>query len=78
MGVIIFLIVLVVILILGIKIVPQQHAYVIERLGKYKKTITAGGLRELNTILPWQIISVSITSAVLTLTGQFPMVQKTP
>ncbi len=48
MGVIIFLIVLVVILILGIKIVPQQHAYVIERLGKYKKTITAG----LNIISP--------------------------
>ncbi|MBO6155549.1 MAG: paraslipin [Lachnospiraceae bacterium] len=48
MGVIIFLIVLVVILILGIKIVPQQHAYVIERLGKYKKTITAG----LNIIIP--------------------------
>ena len=48
MGVIILLIVLVVILILGIKIVPQQHAYVIERLGKYKKTITAG----LNIIIP--------------------------
>ena len=45
---IVLLIVLVVLLIACVKIVPQQHAYVIERLGKYHKTITAG----LNFIIP--------------------------
>ena len=45
---IVLFIVLVVLLIACIKIVPQQHAYVIERLGKYHKTITAG----LNFIIP--------------------------
>ena len=42
MALLIILAVILVILILNIKIVPQAHAYIIERLGKYHTTFGAG------------------------------------
>ena len=42
MVLLIILLLIVVILLLNIKIVPQAHAYIIERLGKYHNTLGAG------------------------------------
>ena len=45
MGLVIFFIVLIIVLLLlvtSIKIVPQAHAYVLERLGGYKETWSVG------------------------------------
>ncbi|MCR5145466.1 MAG: SPFH/Band 7/PHB domain protein [Lachnospiraceae bacterium] len=57
MIVIVLFVFLILLLILGVKIVPQQHAFVIERLGKYKKTITAG----LNLIIPFiDVVRVNV------------------
>ncbi len=42
MALLVILAIIVVILILNIKIVPQAHAYIIERLGKYHTTFGAG------------------------------------
>ncbi len=42
MVLLIILLLIIVILLLNIKIVPQAHAYIIERLGKYHSTLGAG------------------------------------
>jgi len=42
MALLIILALIIVILIMNIKIVPQAHAYIIERLGKYHNTLGAG------------------------------------
>lgn len=39
----------VIVLIMSIRIVPQQHAYIIERLGKYNRTLEAG----FHTLVPF-------------------------
>lgn len=44
-----FLVAVVVLLAQSFKIVPQQHAWVLERLGKYRATLTPG----LNVVLPF-------------------------
>ena len=41
-GLIITAVIIVILLIAGVKIVPQATEYVIERLGKYNKTWSAG------------------------------------
>ena len=41
-GLIILLVIILVLLCTGLRIVPQSHAYVIERLGKYNRTMDAG------------------------------------
>lgn len=46
---IVFLFIVIVFLVQAIKVVPQQNAWVLERLGKYHGTLTAG----LNVVLPW-------------------------
>ncbi|WP_133648505.1 SPFH domain-containing protein [Paraburkholderia flava] len=46
---VILLIIVVVIIVKTIKIVPQQHAWVLERLGRYHATLTPG----LNIVLPF-------------------------
>lgn len=49
-GIAIFIVILVILtLYLGIKIVPQSEVYVVERFGKYTKTLTAG----LSLIVPY-------------------------
>lgn len=45
----IFLVFVVVILLRTVRIVPQQNAYVVERLGKYSRTLQAG----LNIVIPF-------------------------
>ncbi len=60
---VVILIIILVLLVAGLKIVPQQHAYVIERLGKYKGTITAG----VHIIIPFidrKVIDVSLKEQV--------------
>ena len=42
MALLIILVIIILLLILNIKIVPQAHAYIIERLGKYHSTLGAG------------------------------------
>lgn len=57
------IVLLLVILIACVKIVPQQHAYVIERLGKYHSTLTAG----LNFIIPFidrKVVDVNLKEQV--------------
>ncbi len=46
---IIFLVVMVIFIVRTIKVVPQQHAWVVERLGKYDATLTPG----LNFVVPF-------------------------
>ena len=43
-----FIIILLILIISGIKIIPQSKAYVIERLGAYNKTLHTG----LNNLIP--------------------------
>ena len=49
MFLLILLAIIIVLLILNIKIVPQAHAYIIERLGKYHSTLGAG----LHVLIPF-------------------------
>ncbi len=42
MALLIILVIIILLLVLNIKIVPQAHAYIIERLGKYHSTLGAG------------------------------------
>ena len=46
---ILLIVAIITLLVFTVKIVPQEHAYVIERLGKYSSTKKAG----LNFILPY-------------------------
>ena len=49
MALLIILAIIVLLLVLNIKIVPQAHAYIIERLGKYHNTLGAG----LHVLIPF-------------------------
>ncbi len=49
MALLIILAIIVLLLVLNIKIVPQAHAYIIERLGKYHSTLGAG----LHVLIPF-------------------------
>lgn len=46
---VVFLIIAVVFIVQSVKVVPQQHAFVVERLGKYHQTLTPG----LNFLMPF-------------------------
>ena len=46
---IVFFIIAIVFVVQSVKVVPQQSAWVLERLGKYHGTLTAG----LNVVLPF-------------------------